>query len=142
MVQWLRLCRPIQGEQVRFLVQELRLHVPRGAANKFFLKCLLAYNKRLNYISLPLNQLCDVITHFSPSPRSAPGTRAFSPFSDTQALFCTGPLHMLFPLPGKSAPPSLLHSQSPPQGGRPSLTLPKTTPTKSGSQPSPPSLSP
>ena len=30
MVQWLRICLPMQGMQVRSLVGELRAHMPRG----------------------------------------------------------------------------------------------------------------
>ena len=29
-VQWLRICLPMQGTQVRSLVQELRFHLPVG----------------------------------------------------------------------------------------------------------------
>ena len=59
----------------------------------FFKKCLLAYNKRLDYISLPLNQLSDVITHFSPSPAQpqAPGPSHLSqtPKHSSAQGFCT-----------------------------------------------------
>ena len=34
MVQWLRLCLPIQGAQVWFLVRELRSYMPRGEVKK------------------------------------------------------------------------------------------------------------
>ena len=33
-VQWLRLCLPMQGVQVRSLLQKLRSHMPRGQKNK------------------------------------------------------------------------------------------------------------
>ena len=34
MVQWLRICFPIQGTQVQFLVRELRSHMPCGMAKR------------------------------------------------------------------------------------------------------------
>ena len=30
MAQWLRICLPVQGPWVRFLILELRSHVPQG----------------------------------------------------------------------------------------------------------------
>lgn len=104
MVQWLRLCRPIQGEQVRFWSGTKIARAKRRSRQVFF-KCLLAYNKRLDYISLPLNQRCDVITHFSPSPCSATGTGPSHTLRHPSTL-----LHRAFAhaVPtGKSAPPSV-----------------------------------
>ena len=37
-VQWLRVCLPMQGVQVRSLVGELRHHIPQGQKNKTFKK--------------------------------------------------------------------------------------------------------
>ena len=33
-VQWLRVCLPMQGVQVRSLVEELRYHIPQGQKTK------------------------------------------------------------------------------------------------------------
>ena len=33
-VQWLRVCLPMQGVQVRSLVEELRYHLPQGQKTK------------------------------------------------------------------------------------------------------------
>ena len=37
-VQWLRVCLPMQGVQVRSLVGELRHHIPQGQKKKTFKK--------------------------------------------------------------------------------------------------------